>query len=35
MDAFDGRFASEQIAAIMERIDTHEMRRAELALMSR
>lgn len=34
-EANPGRFASEQIAAIMERIDTGEMRRAELALMSR
>ncbi|MEJ7742435.1 MAG: hypothetical protein WKF73_07755 [Nocardioidaceae bacterium] len=34
-EANPGRFANEQIAAIMERIDTDEMRRAELALMAR
>ncbi len=34
-EATAGRFASEQIAAIMERLDTDGMRRAELALMSR
>lgn len=34
-EARAGRFASEQIAAIMERLDTDGMRRAELALMSR
>ncbi len=34
-EAEPGRFAREQIAAIMERLDTDGMRRAELALMSR
>lgn len=34
-EARPGRFANEQIAAIMERLDTDEMRRVELELMSR
>ncbi|MGI8576762.1 MAG: hypothetical protein ACR2KG_02355 [Nocardioidaceae bacterium] len=34
-EAHPGRFANEQIAAIMQRLDTDEMRRVELELMSK
>lgn len=33
--AHDGLFANQQIAAMMERMDTEEMRRVELELMAR